>query len=233
MEKTDFFTVLSQKKLHLDDVECICVLADFDVKVFCESLFQRYHLEMPASIRHSVTKRKAEFLAGRLAAKLAMLHLDKKIVTIAIGKNREPIFPLGVRGSITHTDRNVASVITKSDKLKGLGIDLERIVSEDMADEISDMVLTPREKKFVYSTGSNSSKSLTSIFSAKEAFFKAAFPQVKRYFEFSALSLVELTQKKLVFEIQESLSPYLQRNMTVEVDYQYFNNDSILTLAKV
>ena len=75
----------------------------------------------------------------------------------------------------------------------------------------------------------------TAIFSAKESFFKAAYPQVCRYFGFRAVALlgIDLSRKTLHFEIREHLSDELIPGAEYQVSFGLMSQDHIVTVCKL
>src|SRR3979409_1002599 len=58
---------------------------------------------LPQALRHATQKRQREFLAGRWCAEEALQCLGAGSTHVAMAKDRAPIWPDGVVGSITHT----------------------------------------------------------------------------------------------------------------------------------
>jgi len=63
-----------------------------------------------------VGKRINEFTHGRYCARTAMSMLDMSPAPIGKGANREPLWPTGVIGSITHTSTAAAAVVARVDR---------------------------------------------------------------------------------------------------------------------
>src|SRR5947207_7559339 len=70
-------------------------------------------------------KRRREFAAGRACARLALERLGRSNGPVLRGSNREPVWPDGVVGSITHTAGYCAAAVTEASCVLGLGIDAE------------------------------------------------------------------------------------------------------------
>jgi hypothetical protein len=64
-----------------------------------------------APLRNSVPKRQAEFVAGRICAREALTGWGHDNVVVGIGAHREPIWPQGLLGSITHCADYAAAVV--------------------------------------------------------------------------------------------------------------------------
>ena len=147
--------------------------------------FARSAIEMPASIQRSVAKRQAEFLAGRLCARAALLHLDGTCATPAIGEDRAPVWPAHIAGAITHSNGRAGAVVARKSVWQGLGIDLENLLSDERARRLVKEILTPGEQRRM-AVGCDEDVALvvTLTFSIKESLFKALFPLVGQRFYF-------------------------------------------------
>lgn len=147
--------------------------------------FARSAIEMPASIQRSVAKRQAEFLAGRLCARAALLHLDGTCATPAIGEDRAPVWPAHIAGAITHSNGRAGAVVARKSVWQGLGIDLENLLSDERARRLVKEILTPGEQRRM-AEGCDEDVALvvTLTFSIKESLFKALFPLVGQRFYF-------------------------------------------------
>lgn len=138
-----------------------------------------------AGIAGAVPARRAEFSAGRIAARRCLVVLGRKPASLPIGGDRAAIWPQGVFGSISHGAGVVAAVASD---LGPLGIDIEEDAALEPAlwpvicgrDELSRMPKTGRGRW------------IRQIFAAKEAVFKAQDPAERVMFGFDAVS-VQLT----------------------------------------
>jgi 4'-phosphopantetheinyl transferase EntD len=127
-------------------------------------------------VARASARRLAQFRAGRAAARRA---LGRPAVILAHAGG-DPAWPVGVVGSITHTDDwALAATIPKTD-LAGLGIDLEP--DTPLAPELGDRVCRPEEA----ASGPAAAKV---VFVAKEAFYKALYPIQRRFMEFHDVSI--------------------------------------------
>jgi 4'-phosphopantetheinyl transferase EntD len=130
----------------------------------------------------SVEKRRREFTAGRHCARLALQQLGVAPAAIGVGSFREPLFPAGVSGSITHTREYCAAAVIRTGHVLSIGIDAE--LNQSLDRSVADLVLIPNELRMI-STFNCGCHPDTLVFSIKEAFFKAIFPFLRQYLEFS------------------------------------------------
>lgn len=200
----------------------------FDVRLFgdCE-------ISIPDSVARSVKKRQADFFYGRLASRLSMQsigfteHLD-----VGIGAQRQPLWPEGVAGSISHTEGVAAAVVASATDGKHIGIDLEHLATPEAASALNRLVVNRAERALLdIIFPGHSSLGLTITFSAKESFFKAAFPLVGRYFDFGAIALQEISEadRSLKFELTAALAPSLPAGKTIVAHYEMISPSLIMT----
>ena len=111
----------------------------FDPTTFTDAdlLWLPHHAELSNAGR----KRKAEHLAGRIAAAHALPGNNVP----GIGPSGEPRWPQGVSGSITHSGTQAMAVVTR-DHPALIGIDCETILPENEAREIKDGIIDAQEE---------------------------------------------------------------------------------------
>ncbi len=135
-------------------------------------------------------RRRLEFRAGRAAARLAMKDLgvdfDRPILR---GTNREPIFPVGVVGSIAHCSDLAVAAVSRSGDILGLGIDIEQLDRDDVLKIIS-RISTDSERIWSEHSPDQARTRALTIFSGKEAIYKALYPIERRYIGFKEVNLV-------------------------------------------
>lgn len=72
-----------------------------------------------------VEKRRREFTAGRVAARTALQGLGLAESPVPVGSSREPIWPAGVVGTISHCQELCVAAVATRESSSGLGLDLE------------------------------------------------------------------------------------------------------------
>lgn len=197
------------------------------------SQFDACGIACPPAIVRSVQKRQAEFLYGRLAARGALLAIGMPSLHVGTGASREPLWPDGVIGSITHGHGYAAAVALHAGRYRGVGIDIEAIASGESLRALMATALDEDELASLRAFGSEVQLPMrvTLAFSAKEAFFKAAFNQVGRYFDFSALRLLAIDEKvrQLTFEVREQLSGALSPGRVLSLEWGYLDAETLHT----
>lgn len=138
------------------------------------------------------SKRQCEYLAGRLCARHALHRLTGQADVPAVGEDRAPHWPAGVVGSITHSHGQAAALVASTGQWRGVGIDLERLLSAERSQRLCGEILTPGERERLADVDTALHPWLISLtFSAKESLFKALFPLVNQRFYFQDAELLE------------------------------------------
>ena len=164
---------------------CVLVSTDFTAALLNVDDFQHCAIDMPASIQRSVAKRQAEFLAGRLCARAALLQLDNTHATPTIGEDRAPVWPAHIAGAITHSNGRAAAIVALKRDWQALGMDLENLLSDERAKRLAREILTPDElQRMAKGPAQQIAQWVTLTFSVKESLFKALFPLVGQRFYF-------------------------------------------------
>lgn len=120
--------------------------------------------------------RRAEFFTGRRCAHAAMREAGYPRLPILRGRDRAPLWPLNILGSISHGASLAAAIIRKPHQtILGLGIDIEDLV-RDVRSDITRHTLTSREIDQWGSGSGQLSREARIIFSIKEAIYKCFTP---------------------------------------------------------
>ena len=171
----------------------------FDPALLEAQDFQRCAVPPPASIQRSVAKRQAEFLAGRLCARAALQQLDHLDFIPAIGEDRAPVWPAHISGSITHSTGHAAAIVGHKAQWRGLGMDLENVLSLERAERLAGEILTADEmKRMALIPREQIALLVTLTFSVKESLFKALYPIVHQRFYFEHAEVVEWSESGAV-----------------------------------
>lgn len=131
-----------------------------------------------AAMARAAEVRRAEFAAGRAAARQAMVQLGGDPQAIPAGPDRAPIWPAGWRGTITHDDQFCAAAVTRGDLFLGLDLEPAQPLPADLLDEIC----LPAEQRAI--AGPDQLTRARLIFCAKEAAYKAQYPLTGALFGF-------------------------------------------------
>jgi enterobactin synthetase component D len=167
---------------------------NFLLEAYQRTDFADLMLDFPESIKASVIKRQAEYLAGRHLGRLAMEQsqlFNPEPPQLGIGLLRAPAWPEVVTGSITHHQcRACAVVLTQPLSAENfVGVDTELWLTAQQASEISESIHNSEELQILVSACFTNAQATSLLFSAKEALFKAICPFVGEYFGFEAAEL--------------------------------------------
>ena len=143
----------------------------------------------------SSVSRKEHYRSGRICAGEVLSKLGARGQPVLRDpQTREPLWPEGISGAITHSGNWAAAAAGKTSDVSGIGIDLEDL-ERQVDSRISRNVCIPEEKKWLQECGEDClEQNLKIIFSAKESIFKAFFPYTRTYLHFhDARILMEQT----------------------------------------
>ena len=183
----------------------------FDPTTFTDAdlLWLPHHAELANAGR----KRKAEHLAGRIAA----AHALPDHTVPGIGPSGEPLWPEGISGSITHSGTQAMAVVVRHPDAR-VGIDCEAILPDSEAREIQDGIIDVQEAMCLTRSGYPFALALTLTFSAKESLFNALFPQVKTFMGFDCARIMRLDERTLTLALTRSQAEF-KENMLFTVHW--------------
>ncbi|MET7425975.1 4'-phosphopantetheinyl transferase superfamily protein [Dactylosporangium sp. NPDC005555] len=140
-------------------------------------------------IARAVEGRRREFVTARRCAREALLGLGFPPAPIGAGPRREPLWPAGVAGAITHCTGYRGAAVTRIGDLAGVGIDAEP--DAPLPDGVGVAVTTPGERSMLAAlTAADPTVHWGRLlFSAKESVFKAWYPLTGRMLDFAEAAL--------------------------------------------
>lgn len=207
----------------------------FSVSYFTEDLFATHRIFLPPEIKNAVTKRRAEFFAGRYCAQQSLLSLTGSTSVIHIGSHRNPLWPARITGSISHTNNQAIAATALKSHTRAIGIDIQDEIDSGTYASIKTQIMFGEELKLIeqYHQASMQLLVFSLMFSVKESFFKAAFPEVGYYFDFSCVSVVAVDQADqcIYLKVNEALSRDLMEGLIVKAHYQCLPEKKVLTLV--
>jgi 4'-phosphopantetheinyl transferase EntD len=131
--------------------------------------------------------RRREFTNARTCARRALRELDLPPMPILPGLNREPLWPQGIVGSITHCRGYSAAAVARRVQVATIGIDVE--VNAELPPGVLEIVALGKEVQFLNSTPQAGICWDRVMFSAKESVYKAWFQVTKRWLDFQDVSI--------------------------------------------
>lgn len=210
--------ILHQKLLYANlALHCI----DFDPTTFSETdlLWLPYH----SQLQNSVNKRKAEHLAGRIAAYYALNDYGIDAIP-AIGEQRQPLWPAGIFGSISHSANRALAVAAPYP----VGIDLETIMTVEHSQQLKKGIINQPEEQILCHSGLPFRLALTLAFSAKESLYKALSQQISTIPGFNAAHITNITAQHITLQLNHSFAPQFDGKRYVI--WWWWHEDQVITL---
>lgn len=197
------------------------VFCEFDTKQFHESLFLDNHIPLKKDIINSVVQRKGEYLAGRIASRIAQYLLGLSPEPVGTGQHRNPMWPTNTLGSITHANDYAIVAMARTQYVHRIGIDYEPWMDTRTIKSVIDIIMCEREKTKIEVDSRTPRKDITIIFSAKESLFKALYDECGEYKDFYAAEFVAIDHQKstLRLRLTESWSNKLRAGTIFDVEY--------------
>ncbi|MCR9125433.1 MAG: 4'-phosphopantetheinyl transferase superfamily protein [Rhodobacteraceae bacterium] len=135
-----------------------------------------------------VERRRRSFAAGRRAARGAMIAQGMAPAAVPMGNDRAPVWPAGLTGSITHSDRYCLAAVARSANTRALGIDIE--ARDAVGDDLVPEICTLAERAWLGTQPREVRGALASlVFSAKETAYKCQYTLSQTLFGFQMLDI--------------------------------------------
>lgn len=179
-------------------------------------------MAVPGMPERISTKRSRELAAGRFCAAQALRDAGSNDVAVAVGAHREPRWPPGFVGSITHSQSFACAAIARGTEMRGLGIDSEPIFDDAAMNDAVPLALDANEARLI--EGPRQRELATLIFSAKESLFKCLYPLTGVFFEFidaqvEWIALTEPCSGAFNVQLLRNLSSTIRRGLRLEGRY--------------
>ncbi len=213
--QTPVFIQRPQPVSTLTEAGFSSAMVSFDSTVYQPGDEHGLAVVLPQSLGRAVAKRQAEFIAGRYCAMQALKIAGLPVQQPVINPDRSPQWPAGVYGSISHSKGVAIAAVSQQ---YYIGLDLEARMSDKTAANVASRILTQDEQQRFGTGNAVEPDLLTQIFSLKESFYKAAYPQIQRFFGFEAVSVQRLDgEAGLVgFRLEQDLSPALRQGRVLQ-----------------
>jgi 4'-phosphopantetheinyl transferase EntD len=128
--------------------------------------------EEEAELGEVAEERRRDFTMGRHCARLALARLGLGPLPILRGASREPLWPAGICGSITHCEGYSAAAVALRSDIQSIGVDAESV--RPLSDSEVKLIALETERCWIAAADPRVPWSLL-LFSAKESIFKAWF----------------------------------------------------------
>ena len=135
-------------------------------------------------VANAVEVRRREFVTARRCAREALAKLGHAPVPIRSGPKREPQWPVGLVGSITHTVGFRAAAVAPQSVFASIGIDTEQ--NGRLPDGVEESITLPGEPEMLVALKRAFPATHWGrlLFSAKESIYKAWYPLTGRWLGF-------------------------------------------------
>jgi enterobactin synthetase component D len=180
-----------------------------------------YGIEWPVQIGQAVPKRQAEYLAARLLLRRLQHQLGLTPAQILPAIDRSPLWPAGQQGSVSHSGDFVL-VGLGNNVGRHLGVDLEQWLTAAQYQELAPAILSAQEQQWCLRENSHLSLSqqLTLIFAAKEALYKALYPDCRQIMEFSAARVLAISASQILLQLTQDWSAGWRAGSEIWLEYQ-------------
>jgi 4'-phosphopantetheinyl transferase EntD len=131
------------------------------------------HPEEECLVANAAQKRRRDFALGRACARAALSALGQGDAAIGRDGNGAPLWPAGIRGSITHTKFYAAALVGEARHVGGIGVDAERVGG--VTPDLWPRLFGSAERDYLSTLkGPQQQIFATLFFSAKETVYKAS-----------------------------------------------------------
>ena len=220
-----FFDTTIRRRLQLGKTCCEAALVTTRLDAFDVGLYRRHGIFLPDDVARSVPVRQADYLAGRLASRLALRDAGcAGDPTVPSGAHRQPVWPRGFLGSISHCANLAVALVTTDRQCDGIGVDVEGIAVKRIAVDDAEQRLC----RLADGIGTGH-RAITLAFSAKESFFKAAFGKAGRFFGFEAARVTQVDDGVLRLRLTAPLADSLPAGRLIDVHFGEIGTDRLLT----
>jgi 4'-phosphopantetheinyl transferase EntD len=145
----------------------------------------------------TVNTRQREFAAGRNCARAALGLLGVPQSPILQGQYREPLWPVGAVGSITHCEGYCAAAVASAKDYASIGIDAE--LNESLPAGVLDLIAVRAERAWLQDAPHGLVCWDRLLFSIKESIYKTWFPMEQCWLDFDQ-AVVEVDSRTSTFK---------------------------------
>lgn len=173
---------------------------------------------MPPELGNAIDKRHTEFIVGRLCCREAISSLTGIPMIPAMAEDRTPRWPEFICGSISHSVDVAIAIVASTRDYSGLGIDIEKIMPEQSAQNTHHRILNEHEVA-CFNSDYTFAQQVTLIFSVKEALYKSLYPLVKKSFYFRTAEVIRIYDDSVILRLTKNLSDVWQAGQEIRVEY--------------
>lgn len=174
-------------------------------------------------VLHASQKRKREFHAGRYCAHELLTQFGLNKTPVMSGYHREPVWPSGIVGSISHCKDIAGAIMSRDDIYCAIGLDIENI--KPMKQAFANYICSAQELE-LHPTITESSLHLLMLFSVKESVYKAVFAASGIKLTLKQCHILDISNPRAV--VVKIDNPEFKNNISVQVSV---TNTHILSVA--
>jgi 4'-phosphopantetheinyl transferase EntD len=147
-------------------------------------------------------KRREEWTAGRTISRELLAQFNCPAVPLLPDSAGCPRWPSGFHGSIAHSQEWCWVALARESEVPAIGLDLE--IADRVQPRLWSKILTPAEAVWIQAKPAEEQvRWATTIFSAKEAFYKFQFPRTRQWLSFHDAEILPITDP-LTFHLTTS-----------------------------
>lgn len=180
------------------------------------------HPDEAKIISTASVKRKLEFSTARWCAKQALASEGIQDFPILSGENREPVWPKGFIGSISHCKDQCSAVIAKKSDINSIGFDVEKL--KKLKTDIAKAICTDAERDWLSKQSKHFYDNLVlTIFSLKESVYKCVFQHQQVQLGFKDCSITPNINERtanIIFH-RQVISPDIKLNFLISGSHIY------------
>ncbi|MDX7986631.1 4'-phosphopantetheinyl transferase superfamily protein [Xenorhabdus sp. 12] len=225
-----FFTDLQTGSLpEYPDVQVM--LAYFSQTFYRDTLFDEHGIAFPVNLQNAVNKRRSEYLAARYCTQQVLNHLNYPHFQVANAKDRSPIWPDNICGSISHSTNCAIAFAASCEHYRIIGIDIEQEIKTDTIENVSASIINDTEKALLAACSLPFGQAFTLAFSIKESLFKALYPHVKCFFDFHAAEItsIDCSSHTVSIKLLKTLSEQYQVGSLLHGTFVFMPQQQVLT----
>lgn len=186
----------------------------------CAAFFHK----MPDAVVRAVPKRQYEFILGRLAAGVLLIENGIPVEVSWIGSwQRQPLWPNGMIGSISHSNQLVfVTIRPKGCGADSMGIDIEYLHQDSKSMMAINACFTHKERALL----EQFENGLIIGFSMKESLFKCLNPIVGIFFDFldAEITYIDVISGNVGLVLLCHLGEGLHCGSRIQGEYRIFSN---------
>ncbi len=147
---------------------------------------------LPPSLQRATLKRQIEFIAGRRCAERALRAAGcANAALLAIANDRQPLWPAGYTGSISHSDGLAIAAVGASPDI-AVGLDVQGRLSPGQAEALAAQIATADERRRLGAQFDHRG-AITLLWALKESVYKALSRRIETPCGFDDVELLDFS----------------------------------------